>query len=88
MSDFEAWEEFRRQERYEPACDNVRCHHCGGECSGDVTETIHIDGVKGEVYICDDPDKCPGPPDECPNYSDFAPVKDCFPEDIEEEYPW
>lgn len=35
------------------------CWHCGEPCSGDVTERIDIDGMVGEVPICDDPDNCP-----------------------------
>jgi hypothetical protein len=44
-------------ERYGPP--KPLCYHCGQECSGDVTESICIDGMKGEMPICDDPDFCP-----------------------------
>ncbi len=57
----EAWLEFRNNERYEP--DGPMCYHCGGDCSGDVTEHIEmeVDGIlmSGEFPICDDPDNCP-----------------------------
>lgn len=29
------------------------CWHCGERCSGDTTEEIVIDGVRGEVVVCD-----------------------------------
>lgn len=54
MQDFNAWIEHCRLER-EDQCGPV-CYHCGEVCSGDTTETVHIDGMAVEVTICDDSD--------------------------------
>jgi hypothetical protein len=34
------------------------CYWCGEPCSGDTTEQICIDGMLGEMPICDEPDEC------------------------------
>ncbi len=58
MDSLEAWLDFRRGERYEPS--HPCCFHCGGECSGDTTETVTIyDDVTAEKPICDNPEECP-----------------------------
>lgn len=54
MDSLESWLEFRRGEHWEPPTGR-RCYHCGGECSGDVTEKV--EGI--EEVVCDEPDKCP-----------------------------
>lgn len=57
MDEFDAWVAFRRGERCEVV--TPACYHCGGGCSGDTTERLDIDGLAGEVPVCDDPDACP-----------------------------
>lgn len=52
MNDFYDRIERCRLEREEPTI--PLCYHCGAECSGDTTETIDIDGMLGEVCICDE----------------------------------
>lgn len=52
MNDFYDRIERCRLEREEPR--QPLCYYCGAECSGDSTETIDIDGMCGEVIICDE----------------------------------
>jgi hypothetical protein len=62
----EAWNEFRRGEdrtrrhasssRYEPTC--PVCYWCGAECSGDTTTPVYIDGLIGDLPVCDDESDC------------------------------
>jgi hypothetical protein len=53
MSSFEAWNEFRRNETRGLEERGPFCWHCGQKCSGDVTETVSIDGQTAEVAVCE-----------------------------------
>ncbi len=53
----ESWDDPQPKE-YEDDPRGHFCYHCGEPCSGDVTETIHIDHMSTEFAVCDNPDEC------------------------------